>query len=210
MALSAGSPGQSGTFGRSLHQIKGAFFDQDVVLKAMDRATAKALSKFGAFVRTRARTSIRYAVKPSKPEKPAHGHQSTARFKTSKKTGVGKVQSVSPLREFLYFFFDKEVKTVAIGPAKTNQRNAFGDKPIPQILEEGGVIQVHEHLHRFRDGTEKWFRTDLRYRLSGTSIRGAVGKRRRVRMARVQRRPTMNLALDNELPKLEGMFVNAF
>ena len=35
------------------------FFDSEIVKRAMDAATRRALSKFGAFVRTRAKTSIR-------------------------------------------------------------------------------------------------------------------------------------------------------
>lgn len=205
MSLSAAAT-PSMSFGRSLEQMKKSFFDPETVVVGMEKGTYKALSKFGAFVRTTARQSIQYIEKPSKPGQPAHGHRSTFRRKTSKKTGVGKVQAVSPLRDFLFFFYDKSIRSVAIGPAKTNQKNAFGNKPIPEILEYGGKIELHEHLHRFRDGTERWFRTDLRYRLSGTSYRSAVGKPRRIRLASIAPRPTMQLALANELPKLEGMF----
>ena len=46
-------------FGLSITAAQGGFFDRDAVLKATDKAQRMALSKFGAFVRTRARSSIR-------------------------------------------------------------------------------------------------------------------------------------------------------
>jgi len=43
--------------------LKSAFFDSEKVLKSVDAATRRVLSKMGAFVRQRARTFIRKAPK---------------------------------------------------------------------------------------------------------------------------------------------------
>lgn len=196
--------------GSSVDAFKKSFFDATPVIKAMDRATQRAFSKFGAFVRRRAQTSIRYRVKPSEPGKPPSAHKTAMRKKTNRRTGESKVQDVSPLREFLFFACDRDSKTVVIGPAKTNQRNAYGDRPIPDILEHGGSVQLLEHLHTFRGGRQVWLRTDLRFRLSGKMMQSAVGKPRRIRTVAIAARPYMEPAFQAELPKLPGMYANAF
>lgn len=206
-----GSGGDYGAVARhapgSVEQFKSAFFDRDAVLKAMDRTTAKALSKFGAFVRQRARTSLRYREASAPPGQPPSAHKTMNRAKRSKKTGVTKIQSVSPLREFIFFAYEKETQSVVIGPAKTNQMNAFGtEHPIPHVLEYGGTVGIHEHLHTWRDGRQEWIRTDLRFRLSGQSWRSAVGKPRRVRKANYAARPYMVPAFVAELPNLIKFF----
>ena len=48
----------SGLGGRSFADVRKSFFDADRILKSMDKATARAFSRFGAFVRTRSRTSL--------------------------------------------------------------------------------------------------------------------------------------------------------
>lgn len=105
--------------GLSIEQAKGAFFDRKPVMDAMDKATKQALSKFGAFVRTRARSSIRKRKKISQPGQPPSSH-----------TGL--------LKDKLFFVFERERKGVVIGPARLNKPGL----PAPQLLEQGGAVTV--------------------------------------------------------------------
>lgn len=115
----------------------GNFFDRSAVIKRTDAAIRKNLSKYGAFVRTRARSSLRYRDKTSTPGAPPSLHKTMFRMKTSKK-GVTKKQSVSPLREFLFFAYDDSRKSVVIGPSKLSGKIGSA----PQALEYGGVSIV--------------------------------------------------------------------
>jgi hypothetical protein len=123
--------------GFKVDAAKGFFFDRERVMKAADAATRRNLSRFGAFVRTRARTSIKYGKKSSAPGSPPHGHRTLSRTKTNR-AGQVKKQSVSPLREFLFFVFDPSARSVVIGPARLN--GVLGDAP--HALEHGGESAV--------------------------------------------------------------------
>jgi len=215
VAVCAGAPtgGISGALasGRgSLDQFKRGFFDAESVIKAMDKGTAKALSKHGAFVRRRAQTSIRYRLQPSEPGQPPSAHRTMTRNKTNKKTGVTKKQQVSPLREFLFFAYEFNVRTVVIGPAATNQRNALGmeGKTVPEVLEYGGTVGILEYLARSYVGAdgvkvpERWRRIDLR------SPRRASGRPQRQRTASYPARPYMNPAHQAELKTLPALLTN--
>lgn len=95
-------------------QIRKAFFDSDAVRKSVDVATRKALSKFGAFVRRRAQSSIRTRKAISQPGATPSGHAGT-------------------LKRLIFFSFDTDRKSVVIGPT------VFGRGEAPRLLEEGGV-----------------------------------------------------------------------
>jgi hypothetical protein len=83
----------------SVKGAKAGFFDRQKVIRAVDRATRKVLSRFGSFVRTRARTSIRKRKGISPPGGPPYSH-------------------VGHLRKFLFFAWDDARKSVVIGPAR--------------------------------------------------------------------------------------------
>ena len=121
----------------SISMAKSNFFDRSAVITRMKKATMRNLSKFGAYVRTRARTSLRYRDKPSMPGQPPHAHKTMRRTKTSKKGKVS-TQSVSPLRDFLFFAADQSRTSVVIGPARLSGR--LGDAP--SALEYGGSSVV--------------------------------------------------------------------
>src|SRR5262245_43139919 len=111
------------------------FFTSDAVLRALDKGTRRQLSKFGAFVRTRARSSIRKAPKidvatgqvtrkrkgvelkdaVSKPGNPPFSHQGT-------------------VRKLLFFAYDPTAKSVVIGPVVGGPATGA-----PKRLEEGGT-----------------------------------------------------------------------
>lgn len=103
-------------------KIKGNFFDREVIAKAMDAATKKALSKFGAFVRTRARTSIRKRKKASSPGSPPNSH-------------------VGLLKKFLFFSWDASTRTVVIGPARLD---STVDPASLSALEYGEASSIEE------------------------------------------------------------------
>ena len=104
--------------GNSLRVTKW-FFDAPAVVNAVDAATRKTLSKFGAFVRRTMRSSIRKAKSPSKPGNPPHSH-----------TGL--------LKQFTFFSFDPTSRSVVIGPERLN---AVLTGNVPEVLEYGGTAR---------------------------------------------------------------------
>jgi len=106
---------------------KQMFFDRKAVTSRVDRATRKVLSRFGAFVRTGARHSIRKRKAISEPGEPPSSH-----------TGL--------LRKFIFFGYDRDRRSVVIGPQRLNQK--VGDAP--HALEYGGTSTVVEGLRSRR------------------------------------------------------------
>lgn len=103
--------------GVKINQSKSMFFDAPKVMRAVDAATRRVLSKFGAFVRTAARSSIRARKKSSAPGSPPSSH-----------TGL--------LKRFIYFGYDASARSVVIGPALL--RGKSSEKALP-ALEYGGA-----------------------------------------------------------------------
>jgi hypothetical protein len=101
---------------------RASFFDREAVIKAMDRATRKALSKAGAFVRTRARTSFRKRRAISEPGSPPSDHG-------------------GPMKRLLFFSWDSEARSVVIGPVLFEGARSSGQRPrAPEALEYGGPV----------------------------------------------------------------------
>lgn len=117
---------------------KSFFFDRKVVADAVDSASRKNLSKFGAFVRQRARSILRYRKGSSAPGQPPSVHR-TGRKERKQKDGTSKVQPISPLKEFIFFALDRSNRSVVIGPARLNKP---GDAP--HALEYGGTSAVQK------------------------------------------------------------------
>ena len=103
-------------------QVKKMFFDSKAVTDAVDAATRRVLSKFGAFVRRGAKSSIRPRKAVSAPGSPPSSH-------------------VGTLKRLIYFAYDPGRKSVVIGP--TPFKTSVG--VVPPLLEYGGaaVIRVH-------------------------------------------------------------------
>ena len=55
-------------------EFKQLFFDRQAVISKVDAATRRVLSKFGAFVRRSAKSSIRKLKKPAPPGHPPSSH----------------------------------------------------------------------------------------------------------------------------------------
>jgi hypothetical protein len=102
--------------GLTLKQAKAGFFDRAAVLSATSIAERKVLSRFGAFVRQRAKTSIRPRKDSSAPGSPPSSH-------------------VGLLRQHLYFAWDRDRRSVVIGPVRLNK----GQGDAPMLLEYGGT-----------------------------------------------------------------------
>ena len=130
----------------SIDAAKGTFFSAEKVIAAVDKAVAKALSKYGAYVRQRAKSSLKYSKEASAPGQIPHVHKTLSRTKTNKKTGVTKIQPVSPLREFIFFGYDASSQTVVIGPTLFHaaKRKATGGHTVPEIIEKGGSEQAEK------------------------------------------------------------------
>jgi hypothetical protein len=101
--------------GLTLNQVRGLFFDRTAVMAATTAAERKVLSRFGAFVRQRARTSMKRRRDPAPPGEPPSAH-----------TGL--------LRQHLYFAWDPSARSVVIGPVALNQKQ----RGVPPLLEYGG------------------------------------------------------------------------
>lgn len=95
-------------------QIKTAFFDTPAVKDAIDAGTRKVLSKFGAFVRTRAKSSIRTRKKSNPPGQPPSSHEGS-------------------LKRLIFFAFDPATKSLVVGPVPFRKGEA------PRLLEHGGT-----------------------------------------------------------------------
>lgn len=164
-----------------------AFFDSPAVLAKVGKARIKVLSKFGAFVRTRARSSIRKRKKPSSPGQPPSSHTGT-------------------LKRFIFFSYVQESDSVVIGPAITKQSYSGKDgQPvsgtIPSVLENNGAITITEV--QYKDGT--WKRIDRRKMRSPWY--SALPQR--TRQVNVQARPFMGPALATEGNKLPGLWADS-
>lgn len=160
------------------------FFDRKTVIDAVELAERKQLSKAGAFVRRRARSSIRLAGKrgsSSKPGKPP-------------KTPRGTPQRY---KDTIFFGYDKRRGSVVIGPS-----SRFGDGKVPSILEFGGSMNVKNR--RMRDTPA------LRRRASSFKTEGAgAGFIFYTGRLTYEARPHMNPALIAEAPNFPGLFRNS-
>lgn len=107
---------------------KEGFFDRVKVLAAVDKATLSVLGKFGAFVRRRAKSSIRKRKKPAPPGQPPSSH-------------------VGLLKDLIYFSYDSSHKSVVIGPTLSNRPTGA-----PENLEYGGDTELEESVWKTRHG----------------------------------------------------------
>lgn len=190
--------------GLTVRQSRQGFFDRPAVIRAVGRARAAVLSKFGAFVRRSARSSIRPGGKKgivSKPGEPPRSHEGS-------------------LRRFLNFAWDPRSQSLVVGPEKTNQV-FFTDamRPVkgtvPGVLEQGGNVTLVEEWIGYR-----WVRRDLRRRGAGAEVEALSGGRTNVfsgyrkrpvrrRTVHIEARPYMGPALKTNLGLLPPMWANS-
>jgi hypothetical protein len=106
--------------GMTFQTAKGSLFDREKVKRSVDAGTRKVLSKFGAFVRQRAKTSIRKRKGTSPPGQPPYSH-------------------VGLLRRFILFAYDQPRRSVVIGPMLLRE-----ESDAPKLLEHGGDAVLEE------------------------------------------------------------------
>ena len=106
--------------GFKLKTMQSRFFDSSKVISAAGKAKRKVLSRFGAFVRRTAKSSIRKRKKVSPPGKPP-----------TSRTGL--------LKKFIFFGYEPTKRSVVIGPARLSH-NGRGEAP--RLLEHGGTGTV--------------------------------------------------------------------
>ena len=115
------------------------FFDSPKVIHRVDRASRSVLSKFGSFVRTAARSSIRPRKKSSKPGNPPTSH-----------SGM--------LRRFIFFGYSQQLTSVVIGPAKLNAKKGN----VPEVLEYGGKSNIFSYDSSVKKKVKKSVRISAR------------------------------------------------
>jgi hypothetical protein len=163
------------------------FFDNDKLLKLLTRAEIKVLSKFGAFVMTSARRSMRSGGKKGKvslPGEPPRAHKGTL------KKGRYGVQ----------FAYDTGTKSVVVGAQKFG-RNRRNSDTVPANLEYGGTLNNEGKVITVK-------------RKPGRNARGqfVTAGTERITLhgrARIAARPYMGPAFKKEKPKLMGMWKDA-
>lgn len=112
--------------GIKLSEAKGLFFDRPAVMSATDRAQRKVLSRFGAFVRRTARSSIRKRKSISQPGQPPSSH-----------TGL--------LKRTIFFLYSPNSRSVIIGPVLLGKGT-----DAPRLLEHGGTVIRRRRRRRVR------------------------------------------------------------
>jgi len=98
-------------------RVKNLFFDRPTVRRAVDPAKRRALSRGGAFVRQRAKTSMRRRRGTSRPGRPPYAHEGS-------------------LRRLIFFGYDRRTESVVVGPV------GFRRGDVPNVLEFGGRTTV--------------------------------------------------------------------
>lgn len=110
-------------FGMRLKDAKALFFDRPAVMRMMTKKERSMLSRFGAFVRRRAKSSIKLS-----------------RTNASSQPGEAPKGHTGKLREMIYFAADPSKRSVVIGPT------LFGNKTGEELaaLEQGGMTTITE------------------------------------------------------------------
>jgi len=109
-------------------EITRLFFDKKSVTSQVDRTTRRVLSRFGAFVRRTARSSIRKRKRISEPGQPPSSH-------------------IGLLKKFIFFGYEPRKRSVVIGPVRLSQK---GRGEAPALLEYGGSTTLVRRGRRRR------------------------------------------------------------
>lgn len=121
-------------------KIKNAFFTSEKVVRFMDKKTRKVLSKFGAYVRRQAQTSMKTpgkkAYKAAAERAAAKGKRSN-QFPASRPGNPPFAHGRRLLRKLLFFAYDTATRTVVIGPVRLGET---ANQHVPKTLEFGGII----------------------------------------------------------------------
>jgi hypothetical protein len=181
----------------SYAQVTKLFLDKQRVVSGMDKATRKALSQWGSFVRKDARDSLVKASPKTRPSTPP----APPRSRTGK------------LKKGIFFYYDSRSRNVIIGPVRFARSRADN----LEMLEYGGrrtqLMPIVPNRTRFQSGKRK--RRGMLRDARGRYLKQkpedpaarATGKLKMVRrVATYQERPFMRPARDKNLPKAAQCF----
>lgn len=130
------------------------FFDRKIVIDAADRGTRKVLMRFGAFVMTTARRSIKDATFVVRGKKARARSGITA--KKISRPGRPPLGHTKVLRKSIFFDVDMDRRSVVIGPIRLGGK--IGNAP--EALEKSGESIVQSG----RRGKRKTRRVHIRAR----------------------------------------------
>lgn len=196
-------------------RVERLFFDRAKVIAMIGKKNAAAMSRVGAFIRRRAQTRILLRRKgPSTPGSPPHVHAPAGeKFKT--------------LRN-IHFEYHKYMEQLVVGPhrvaTKGNRAVLAAGNTVPQVLEFGGGVQIKEEKPEDTPNVTYEWRKEGVYnnpaKRAKPKRKKKFGARRspprrkwqkmkkfnknkpllkRVRRARIQKRPFMAVALRQEI-----------
>jgi hypothetical protein len=111
------------------------FFDRALVASMIGKANAKALSRHGAFVQRRARSSMRRRKGASAPGTPPSAHSRDA------------VRSLKNI----WFAYDPHKQSVVIGPLRLNGEGGS----VPALHEHGGIKRIRQRPGRGKRPTTR-------------------------------------------------------
>lgn len=175
-------------------QVKDLFFDRGMVIQKIGRENARRLSRVGAFVRQRAKTSIL-----RRAPKARHGKRRHARPGSPPLIHSG--SSFATLRNIL-FYLDRDRESVIIGPRAVPSlklKNASMDY-VPGLLELGGTATISQ---TYFESSDQWATLDPKFGR-------AKGMPQRTVKARYRKFPFMGPALEAErnAGKLVGLWTS--
>ena len=134
-----------------INDAKSHFFDRAIVDK-LDKQAVKGLSKFGAYTRRAARSSMRKARQKTlaeltdderkrfrirQVEAKAQGAPRPKRPLASSKPGEPPRTIRGDIKKFLFFAYEPQARSVVIGPARTGTPTGA-----PENLEQGGFVST--------------------------------------------------------------------
>lgn len=111
------------------------FFDRQKVLDAVGKENARKLSKAGAFIRQRAKTSLRRRKRPAAAGEPPSVHSRSSR---------------TTLRNIL-FGLNPDWESVVIGPVGIGAKRLRGSSAatVPELMEFGGMATLEKERARY-------------------------------------------------------------
>ena len=175
-------------------KVREAFFDRPKVIASLKKAKRKALSKAGAFVRKRARSSMRRRKGSSSPGSPPSAHSNGNSLKT------------------ILFAYQPQSESTIVGPVQLNQVNFTIESvtsTVPGLHERGETAIIREYRYQPIEGDTdpvQWRRVDGRRRYEQ---RDGYRFQTRRRTARYPKRPFMRPALEAEAPNFPELFKNS-
>lgn len=115
-------------FGLSLREFKGGFFDRAKVANKLALAERRNLSRAGAYVRQRARSSIRRRKRTAEPGQPPSSHEGSLRL--------------------ILFAYQDQSHSVIVGPVRLH--GSREGATVPALLERGGTVRRVDRTGKLR------------------------------------------------------------